>query len=246
MGIVAELYKRLAIFRHKPRHWILRPETIDRRVFRHVVIDNEYNLPERFSPSDIILDVGAHIGSFSYAVLKRGAGTIYSCEPNAANFSLLKNNLAPYSQRVHLLPHAVWRSDQPAGQLHFHNPGDARNTGEGRVSFKATAESVSTIPFDEVIARATEGGRRIKLLKMDCEGAEWPILLTSRKLHLIDAICGEYHLDACPETFSIPNCGNFTCDLLEGHLGREGFQVQTLPMEPRPDLWGWFHAQRAA
>ena len=33
----------------------------------------------------------------------------------------------------------------------------------------------------------------MRLLKLDCEGAEWPILLTSRRLHLIDEIVGEFH-----------------------------------------------------
>lgn len=246
MGLVTELYRRFKVFRHKPRHWILRPGTIDRRVFSHVVIENEYHLPVRFGPQDVILDVGAHIGSFSYAVLRRGVGTVWSCEPDAANFSLLRHNLGPFQPRVHLLPHAVWRSDQAAGHLHFHNPGDQRNTGEGRVSAHTTSQRVSAIPFDDLVARATEDGRRIRLLKIDCEGAEWPILLTSRMLHKIDGICGEYHLDACPKAFSVLGHEKFTCDLLEGHLRQQGFQVQTQGMEPAPDLWGWFFARRPA
>ena len=42
MGVLKELYRRFQLLLHKPRHWQLRPDTIDRRIFREVVIHNEY------------------------------------------------------------------------------------------------------------------------------------------------------------------------------------------------------------
>ena len=50
-----------------------RPETTDSAIFTNVVDDNEYNLPQSFEPDDIVVDIGAHIGGFSYAALERGA-----------------------------------------------------------------------------------------------------------------------------------------------------------------------------
>jgi hypothetical protein len=67
------------------------------------------------------------------------------------------------------------------------------NTGNGSVIWGA-GEAVEKLAFDDLVDRVTHHAeRRVRLLKLDCEGAEWPILLTSQRLHLIDEICGEFH-----------------------------------------------------
>jgi hypothetical protein len=35
---------------------------------------------------------------------------------------------------------------------------------------------------------------RVRLLKLDCEGAEWPLLERATQWQRVEAICGEYHL----------------------------------------------------
>jgi hypothetical protein len=37
------------------------------------------------------------------------------------------------------------------------------------------------------------GDGPVRLLKLDCEGSEWPILFTSRRLQQVREIVGEYH-----------------------------------------------------
>ncbi len=225
MGVLRELYRRMRIGYHKPRHWRFRPGTIDRRIFRNVVVENEYHLPARFQPHDVILDVGGHIGSFTHAVLLRGAGRVHCCEPDAENFQLLLHNLAPYSDRVRVNRCAVWRSDVMVESLSLHNPRRAGNTGGVQVTTEATAQSVPVLPFDEHVANAAAPGGRIRLLKLDCEGAEWPILFTARSLDRIDAICGEYHVDDYPEAFHVSGFPVFTPEALQRHLQDHGFHV---------------------
>src|SRR5215217_6544055 len=41
-----------------------RPDTMDDAIFREVVQGNEYRLPEKIRDDDIVVDIGAHIGSF--------------------------------------------------------------------------------------------------------------------------------------------------------------------------------------
>ena len=67
------------------------------------------------------------------------------------------------------------------------------NTGDGSVIW-GEGEPVAKVAFDDVVDRVTNRGRRrVRLLKLDCEGAEWPIVLTSQRLELIDEIVGEFH-----------------------------------------------------
>ncbi len=245
MGLLREVGRRVLLFCHKPRHWRLRPGTIDRRLFREVIIQNQYRLPRRFRRDDIVVDVGGHVGSFAYAVLRRGAGSVWCCEASATNFRLLQDNLFPYRDRVRLLYGAVWRSDASVTHLGLHNPGSDANTGAIQVTDAPATRRVPVVPFDELIDRATEGGaRRVRLLKLDCEASEWPILLTSRCLHSIDAICGEYHVVPPAGPFAVAGYEEYSPELLEGYLGAQGFRVRTVP-ESRQAGLGLFFAERA-
>ena len=243
MGVLRDIYRTWLVARHSPAHWRLRPRTIDRRIFRDVVIDNEYALPDRFRPEDTILDIGGHVGSFTLAALQRGAGMVHTCEPDADNFEMLVNNLAPFWDRVRLRRRAVWH--EPLAELRLHNPIDPRNTGAGQVCLEATAQAVEAIAFDDLV-REIAGGRRLRLVKLDCEGAEWPILLTSRTLHLIDELCGEYHLTPLPEAFAVPGYDTFAPEDLRECLERAGFSVRLVPMSVKPFPTGLFFARRKA
>src|SRR5436305_1259790 len=185
--------------------WKFRNSTLDKGIFNGVVVFNEYRLPPAFAPEDIVLDIGAHIGSFAYAAVSRGCASIYSIESDRTNFEIAAENLRPLIERGHvqLVNGAVWRSDPNDDALRFdgYHPFPKSfegmegiiNTGNGSVIW-GRGEPVTKLAFDEIIDSLTnDGERRVRLLKLDCEGAEWPILLTSQRLHLIDEICGEFH-----------------------------------------------------
>lgn len=241
MGWLTRLYRRFRLARRLPRHWTWRRRTLDERILQHVLLENEYRLPERFGPEDILLDIGAHLGAFTLAALQRGAGRVHSVEPEAENFALLRRNLSPYADRVDLHCAAVWRSDDPVRELAMANPVGTRNTGAHQVR---QGSGVPVIAFDELIDHVTTGGRRVRLVKLDCEGAEWPILLTSRRLHRVDALCGEYHLGPVPEVFQIAGVPSFEVGLLERTLTNEGFEVRTKALPPVPAPCGLFFAWR--
>jgi FkbM family methyltransferase len=238
MGLLRECYRRFQVLRHAPRHWRLRPNTIDRRIFRTVVIDNEYRLPDRLRGDDVILDVGAHVGCFALACLRRGAGRIVCCEPDADNFRLLQHNLAPYAERVRLRQAAVWRSDAPSTALPLHNPLDGRNTGAVRVG--GDGSGAPAVAFDDLVRELG----RVSLAKLDCEGAEWPILLTSTSLSRIDSIRGEFHLGAFPEAYHAGGRTGFTPELLRRTLEGHGFQAEVIEAPGSSPPVGLFFARR--
>jgi FkbM family methyltransferase len=253
--------------------WRFRDGTLDQTIFNIVVLFNEYRLPDSFAAGDIVIDIGAHIASFAHAVLSRGCENVTCIEPDRTNFEIAAENLRPQLEngRVQLIRGAVWRSDGNTDQLCFDGyhvftesyPGleGIINTGNGSVVWGA-GEPVAAIAFDEIVDRATNhGAHRVRLLKLDCEGAEWPILLTSRKLGLIDEICGEFHeiggqfleigedRPAQQPVFSFANVDKFTIDVLVDHLNDAGFTV-TSHRDSRPtgslEGRGLFFATREA
>jgi FkbM family methyltransferase len=228
MGLLRDCYRRAIIAWHKPRHWKLRPHTLDARLFRAVVVQDEYRLP-RLTKDDVCLDVGAHVGSFALAAIRRGAGRVICCEPEPNNLKLLQSNALPYAQ-VEVRPVAVWSH---AGTLHLHNPVDTRNTGAHQVG--ATGMAVPAVALDDLLRELGH----VRLLKLDCEGAEWPLLHHSREWNRVEELCGEYHLPPlvkpeCPASVSV----------LRERLEAAGFRVEMAAAPGSTLPVGLFFARR--
>lgn len=223
-----------------------RPETTDAQIFEHVVDDNEYNLPPRFEPDDIVVDIGAHIGGFSFAALQRGAGKVYAYEPHPQNHAIASKNLARFEGRIICRQRAVWRSDQPSQTLYNEDLTGYTNTGGVSLLWNTQGLAVETINLDEILSEASDGFQRpIRMLKVDCEGSEYPILFTSTQLKIVEEICGEYH-EVAPEI--IPERAKLggKYERFDRFALKEFFEDRgwTIVFEPKADALGLFHAQR--
>ena len=206
----------------------LRPGTNDEVIYNSVVTHNEYRLPSELGRESVVIDIGVHIGSFSHLALTRGAGSLFGFEPEPSNYACARQNLSLLGDRVHLYNYAVWRSDIPRRRLPFYASSDRANTGGGTLIWETDGPLVEAVPFDEIVdAVSRRGACRIDVLKIDCEGAEFPILLTSRLLDRIDRIVGEYHeLRAqLPSHVRIPGYDEFAIEGLAAGLERVGFTV---------------------
>jgi hypothetical protein len=144
-------------------------------------------------------------------------------------------------------PAAVWRSDVPAGARRFDSSADQANTGGGNIlGSPAGGASVHAVPLDEVVREvlAAAGRDRLRLLKLDCEGSEYPVLLTATCLGVVDEVCGEYHeFGAVGPEAAVGDVSFFTCDVLVRHLTGAGFRVTT-EQNPKNSQIGWFWARR--
>lgn len=210
-------------------NFAFRKGTIDKDIFYGVIFNDEYCLPSFFAPDDIVLDIGMHIGSFCFAALLRGCSNVHGFEPEEGNFRLAARNLQGFGDRVHLYQKAVWRSDRTGDAL-FHPGYPEGNTGGGCILYNDAGQRLETIPFDDVVRNATNNGqRRIRLMKIDCEGSEFPILLTSRMLHLIDNIHGEYHNGVNSPLARVEGVAQLTIVELTRHLEAAGFVVKSFP-----------------
>jgi len=216
--------------------FIFRPNTSDSWIFEEIYTRNEYRLPDEFSPQDVVIDVGAHIGIFTLAALKRGCRRVYSIEADLENYRIAVGNLKTYLDEglVRLVHGAVWRSDNNDDVLRFSGYpycGQVTNTGGGDVIWSGDGPVVPKMSFDELVHEAAlDGNGRVRLVKFDCEGSEWPILYTSETLHLVEEICGEFHEiggahDSKRSPYPIRGHDTFTAPQLACLLESKGFQV---------------------
>jgi FkbM family methyltransferase len=72
----------------------MRVNTYDRQALHEVWAQKEYE-DEHFTigPNDVVVDIGAHIGTFSvWAAKQATSGRVYAFEPNQENYRLLEEN----------------------------------------------------------------------------------------------------------------------------------------------------------
>ncbi len=127
----------------------------------------------KITGDDVVIDIGAHHGIVSIYAAMNGA-RVEAYEPNPLNYSVLSQNVALNSDlNISIYNSAIMGT---AGDLLF-NFGKTSTTGAmvdvGR-AWKRTADSVRV--KSKGINQVLSGHERIKLLKMDCEGAEYEIL----------------------------------------------------------------------
>lgn len=225
-----------------------RPETEDSIVFEAIVDNNEYDLPDQFEPSDVVIDIGAHIGGFSFAALERGAGHVSAYEAHPANYAIACQNLERFGERAVCHNRAVWRSDQPATMLYNNDLTDYEHTGGISVLWNTTGIPVDSISLDEILREASANFQSpIRLLKLHCEGSEYPILFTAKHLAIVKEICGEYHeieSEKIPDRARIKAATReFSRQGLKDFLESSGWAVEIEPHEQDERL-GRFRAWR--
>lgn len=217
---------------------------VDKLAYEEVVTGNCYRLGQ-FQPEDILIDIGGHIGAFCYAALDRGARRILTVEADGRNFAQLLKNIAVRDLKgasVETLNAACWRSDQPPKQIsmaRFNGSDRHANTGASTVvtnQIDMDNYHVQTVSLDALLDLI--GNQRVRFLKMDCEGAEFAILYTSKKLHRIQEIAMELHPDyEFTLEARVPGFENSLAGMLN-FLWKQGFQVESNSAVPhRPYVY---------
>ncbi len=119
---------------------------------------------------DVVVDVGAHVGTFGDDALRRGASKVIMIEPDPVNVECIRRNFPAEiaDGRVIVVPEGAWSS---SGTLRF-NIG-VGNSGEGSFVIPERGSKsleVRTRPLDEMLRELGIG--RVNFIKMDIEGAE--------------------------------------------------------------------------
>jgi FkbM family methyltransferase len=226
----------------------MRPGTWDEALVREAAEENRYGLAKRYPRETLILDVGAHIGGFAIAAAERGA-RVWCFEPDPENFALLMENTAAYRRRgrIRAEQKAVWRSDRRCATLPFspwrRREGGGIQTGAGTCCTEIERPDtilVPTVPLDRLLREAGS----VELLKLDCEFAEYPILLTSRQLRRVCAVAAEFHELPGPlvREARVRGIDVFRGEHIAGALLHDGFDVKFMRTTP----WhGYLYAARS-
>ncbi|MFN8650565.1 MAG: FkbM family methyltransferase [Gemmatimonadales bacterium] len=156
----------------------------------------------RFAPGDVVVDVGAHIGTVSIILaLLHPEIRVIACEPASRTFAMLLANLEANGVR-NVTPvqaaimgtsgtcELVWAPTQSVNASTTCSA-SSRST---RVAAGWQQETVAALTLDDLFTR--QRLERCAFLKLDCEGAEWAIVAGARALERVTAAALELHLPA--------------------------------------------------
>ena len=138
---------------------------------------NEYLLDRvRFSPGDVVIDVGANIGEVSRLLTARHGVTPIAIEPDRREFAALARNLCGFNAETHNA--LLWSEEAELPFFDANDSGDSSvfNSGGGLRSEVRQATTLDLILEDSVHAKGP-----IRLIKLEAEGAEPEVLLGGRK-----------------------------------------------------------------
>ena len=161
----------------------------DIHVFAEIWLDNVYLREFNLEKNSIIIDIGSHIGLFSILTsIKFDNGKVYSFEPDTYNFKILSDNIQ-FNKINNIFPFnfAVSNSDNFI-KLYCDENDFAAHSIHKKTSDGINVKSVTlkNIFYNNNIVRCD-------LLKLDCEGAEYEILMNTPKeiFQKISKICME-------------------------------------------------------
>lgn len=223
-----------AIYTLRSGYKIATADASDTRTIVGVLIEDEYGA---IGDNKTIIDIGANIGVFAVHALSQGPhNRVFSYEPFPEAVEVLQRNIHinRSEDRARCFPMAVGaRSEE---RVFYFEPG--HSAGNTLYPSETTLESlrVPGITLEQVLEENQI--ERCDLLKMDCEGAEYEILLSATDdcLARIDAIRLEYHV------IDDPQC---TPERLIRHLDAKGFRLER-HVEISPRLGLLWYRRRAA
>jgi FkbM family methyltransferase len=181
-----------------------------------------------------VVDIGGGVGDYTLlAALATPHGKVYAFEPFPESFALLQENLAAnHVANVQAFPEAIWSQ---AGALKIDStlgePGQFISRSTDTQAERST--QVASISIADAFARLEI--THCDLMKIDCEGAEYPILFNTpdEVLGHVQRIVMEYH----------DNLTRYTHRDMQEFLASKGYAVRVTPNYVHKDL-GYVYAWR--
>jgi FkbM family methyltransferase len=158
-------------------------DTVEKEIF----VDNVYQKFFEVENDDVVFDVGASSGPFTFSIKDKNPSKVYCFEPHSELFKNLIKNVE--SDNVVCINKAIGPVDGSFETSGLFNK-DLRET-----SAEKNIQTVSSVKFSTFIRE--NNIEKIDFLKSDCEGGEYDIF-NDENLHWIKKnvkkIAGEWHL----------------------------------------------------
>jgi FkbM family methyltransferase len=153
--------------------WILAPgQTLLAWLVWEQTLQHDYESEGvRIRPGDVVIDGGAHVGTFTRYALDHGAARVVAIEPEPTNIACLEMNLAAdlAAGRVVLVKAGIWDVKTTLTLSDSHD----NSAGHSFVRTVPDSEALPGMPLvtlDEIAAELQLD--RVDFIKMDIEGAE--------------------------------------------------------------------------
>lgn len=188
---------------------------------------------------DIVIDIGANIGMVSILLALNNPGIkVLSFEPIPRLFEYLLKNIKLYSLENSILPFNFAVSGKTSTtrmKASFVDPGGSTMFSEkemGTSRIDAIYNNIKTISLDDIFS--AHEINKCKLLKIDCEGAEYDILYETKNLTNIEYVIGEFH------TFNIEVKGDkYKPENLLSYLKRKMKKPENISVKIQDKVTPW-------
>lgn len=198
----------------------IRPESTDAFIAFEIFNLDEYN-EKSIGLEDTVVDIGAHIGCFSLLAAKKSLkGKVIAYEPSPENYNiLLKHKKLNRLKNLYIHNKAVSSKN---GKLNLFLPPN-NHGGNSFFADSPKSTTVNTISLTQVFQ--DNRLNKIDFLKIDAEGAEYEILMTTPKKYFekIEKIALEYH-DYFPTNHNVKELKKF--------LEENSFKVKIINLPP--------------
>jgi FkbM family methyltransferase len=147
-----------------------------------------------FQPNDIIIDIGCNVGFFSimmakiYPLIK-----IYAFDPMPGNISVFQENLR-LNNITNVICYRCAVSGKSGNIKMIYSPDDLGGSSAYATRSGSLKEiEVQSITLDEIFELFSID--KCRLLKIDCEGAEYDIIYNTSVMNKIENVVGEFHMN---------------------------------------------------
>lgn len=163
-------------------------------IYDDVVIGNSYDVVPADFVNRTVIDIGANIGTFALIAAELGAKQIFAVEPVKDTFNTLLSNIVRTGHAC-IIPLKKVVTDKSGETF---NISLKSNSGHNSMyNITDTFETVPTITLHDLMQKTSDDNI---LLKVDCEGAEYDILLSAsvEDMNRINKVILEIHMELHP------------------------------------------------